>query len=193
MVATAVPDVVIEDIESFPDDVPPDSADLPSEPRITLDDEPESPADKVRRIVGARKSTPRARPSTAKRTVPLPTAMPTSAELREAVTGVYVTFGVLVSLVDPICGMAIGENAPAIAESWDTLAQGNPAVAKALKSLTGVSGWGGVLAAHVPFVLMIGAHHGKVKGPVAEQLEAAAMKMNPQTAARFGQPVEATE
>lgn len=177
-------DIIVEDVESIPDDVPPLSAEMPDERPISLDDEPESPADKVRRLVAGRKSSPR--PSTAKRKVPMPSSMPSSKELQEAITGLYVTLGVAVSMVDPICGMAIGENAPAIAEAWDSLAQNNPAVAKALKSMTGVSGWGGLLIAHTPFLMMIAAHHSKPNTPAQQQIMAVAMQMNPGTASKFG-------
>lgn len=186
-----MPDVIVEDVEEIPDDVPPLSAEIPAERPISLDDEPaESPADRVRRLVAGRNkdssSRTSPRPSTAKRKVPVATSMPSSKELQEAITGLYVTLGVAVSMVDPLCGMAIGEHASSIAEAWDSLAQNNPAVAKALKSMTGVSGWGGLLVAHTPFLMMIAAHHSKPNTPAQQQIATVAMQMNPATAAKFG-------
>lgn len=190
-----MPDVIVEDVEEIPDDVPPLSAEIPAERPISLDDEPaESPADRVRRLVAGRNndsnkdssSRTSPRPSTAKRKVPMATSMPSSKELQEAITGLYVTLGVAVSMVDPLCGMAIGEHASSIAEAWDSLAQNNPAVAKALKSMTGVSGWGGLLVAHTPFLMMIAAHHSKPNTPAQQQIATVAMQMNPATAAKFG-------
>jgi len=86
-------------------------------------------------------------------------------EFVDDITMFYTTIGMGVALKDQQCGTAIVQSAPGIAEAWDKLAESNPAVRKALRTLTKSTAIGAVIAAHAPVLMAIGAHHGFGFGP----------------------------
>ena len=83
-------------------------------------------------------------------------------EFVEALTPIYTAIGVAVSFRDRdgICGPAIVSNAEKCAIAWDELAQKDPAVRRALRTMTRGSAWGAVIAAHGGIALAIAAAHG---------------------------------
>lgn len=103
---------------------------------------------------GDKRETKRA-PSKPRRTLP-PRKRGT---LVPQLTELYVTIGTLAVPFDPICGMAVVQNAPRCAEALDELAYTNEPVRRALYAILTTSAWGGVLAAHSPIILAIAMHH----------------------------------
>lgn len=81
-------------------------------------------------------------------------------QLVAPLTTLYVSVGATVSAFDPVCGMAVLDNAEKCAESLDALAQRNEAVRRALYAMMETSAWGGVIAAHMPLLVMLAVHHG---------------------------------
>lgn len=169
-------------------DVPPDEdhTDHVHVPFTADDDVTDSPAERVRRMVRgvAGKKAPARKASARKRAVEprivVPIDVASMDVLKDTLTQSYVFVGGIVSLIDEPCGMAIGENAPVVAEAWIQLASNNPAVARALNALSTGGGALAVLAAHLPIVLMVAAHHGPAN-PVITHMAAEA---NPQTFAK---------
>lgn len=90
-----------------------------------------------------------------------------TAELEQIYT--YVGMGLMV--VDEPCGTAVISSAEQCAKSLDDLAFTNPAVRRALMSLTQTSAVGAVILAHMPILTAVAMHHGgallrsKVKEP----------------------------
>lgn len=81
-------------------------------------------------------------------------------QLVKPLTTLYTSMGAAVSAFDPACGIAILDNAEKCAESLDALAQRNEAVRRALYAMLETSAWGGVMAAHMPILVMLMVHHG---------------------------------
>lgn len=86
-------------------------------------------------------------------------------EFTEDIAGFYTMLGLGVGMRDQFCGRTIVENAEKIATEWDKLAESNPAVRKALRSMLKVTAVGSLMAAHVPIIMAISAHHGPGFGP----------------------------
>lgn len=101
---------------------------------------------------------------------------PREGALVKPLTELYVTIGITTMAFDPVCGQAIVANAEACAKSLDTLARENPAVRRAILALVQTSAWGGVVAAHLPLLLMVAMHHGPKN--MQESLGPVAMMMN---------------
>lgn len=91
-----------------------------------------------------------------------------AGEFVEDITAFYAMLGMGIGVRDKYCGMAIVENSSKIAEEWDKLAQTNSAVRKALRSLTKATAVGTLVAAHVPIIMAVSAHHGPGFGPRPE-------------------------
>lgn len=89
-------------------------------------------------------------------------------EFTEDITAFYTMAGMAVAVKDQHCGQVIVQSAPKIGEEWDNLAQANPAVRKALRSLTKATAVGTLVAAHLPIIMAISAHHGVGFGPRPE-------------------------
>lgn len=77
----------------------------------------------------------------------------------EPLTQLYTTIGLGLYVKDQTCAQAIIENAPKCAESLDDWAYRNKAVRQALYSLTKITDFGAVFAAHMPILLAIAMHH----------------------------------
>lgn len=120
--------------------------------------------------------------STTTRAKAVPASKP--GEFVEPMTDMYTWLGMGMSMFDfhsghvetdsngmPVapCGVTIVKNAPKIAEAWDTLAQKNPAVRKALRGLTTTSIAGQLIMAHAPIAAAI--IQGHVIGTRNEQPE----------------------
>lgn len=80
-------------------------------------------------------------------------------EFVEPMTQLYALIGLGVGMKDDVCGPAIVAAAPDIAVEWQKLAESDPNVRRALRSLTRSSAWGGLIMAHVPIAMMIARHH----------------------------------
>lgn len=79
----------------------------------------------------------------------------------------YVSMGVSMT-GDQECATAIMESGEACAIAWDKLAKENHAVRRVLAAMTEGGMWAGVALAHLPLLLTVAAHHGKVPPGVAE-------------------------
>lgn len=95
-----------------------------------------------------------------------------AGQLVKPLTTLYTSMGAAVSAFDPACGIAVLDNAEKCAESLDALAQRNEAVRRALFAMLETSAWGGVMAAHMPILVMLAVHHGppdvaRKFGPIA--------------------------
>lgn len=77
----------------------------------------------------------------------------------EPLTEMYAAVGMILFQFDPTCARAILEAGPKAAQSLDDLAYQNPAVRRALTSLTTTSAIGMVIAAHAPILMAIYMHH----------------------------------
>lgn len=97
--------------------------------------------------------------------------------LVEPLTGIYTSIGVVLTPFDPLCAASVMESAEKCATSLDALAQRNDSVRRALLALTETSAWGGVIAAHLPILLMVASHHGPEN--VAAIASPMAFSMNP--------------
>lgn len=83
-------------------------------------------------------------------------------EFVEPLTEFYVLAGMTVSMLDKkdqVCGPAIAESAESCAKAWDELAQKNPAVRHAIRSMLQVSAVGAVVSAHLPIMIAILTQH----------------------------------
>lgn len=97
---------------------------------------------------------PRAARATKKRA---PTAK--HGAFTEPLTEMYAAVGMILFQFDPTCARAILEAGPKAAQSLDDLAYQNPAVRRALASLTTTSAIGMVIAAHAPILMAVYMHH----------------------------------
>lgn len=80
--------------------------------------------------------------------------MPPKGVLAGGVANAYVFAGMGVGMVRPQTGMTLAANADECGKAWETLAEQNPAVRRALLSLLQTSAWGGIIAVHIPIVMM---------------------------------------
>jgi hypothetical protein len=104
-------------------------------------------------------SLPRKKTST-RSTVREPPAKP--GEFVAPLVEFYTMAGMAVAVMDKkdqVCGPAIAESAQQCAEAWDNLAQKNPAVRKALRSLLSASAVGAIVTAHLPIMIAILTQH----------------------------------
>lgn len=60
---------------------------------------------------------------------------------------------------DPVCGAALAQSAPAMAEYWAKRAAESPAIARAIENVTGAGGLLAGLAVHAPLIMAIAEHH----------------------------------
>lgn len=112
-------------------------------------------------VAGSKKSTPAPKTRAPKKTEP-PSKQ---GEFTEDITAFYTMAGMAVAMRDPQCGKAIVESAAKIGEEWDKLAESNAAVRKALRTLAKTTAVGTLIAAHMPIVMAVSAHHGVGFGP----------------------------
>ncbi len=98
--------------------------------------------------------------STRSRTKPTVKAPPYRKDMFvEPLTQIYAMMGMGVSLRDQHCGQIIVMQASDCARAWDQLAKENPAVRKALASLTMASAWTPVIMSHLPIALAVFNHN----------------------------------
>lgn len=90
---------------------------------------------------------------------PKPRATKDDATLKKALTELYTAGGMMLAPFDAQCGMAVVNSADPCADALVKLAAENDAVRRALSSLTQTSAWGGVIAAHLPIIMAVSAHH----------------------------------
>lgn len=171
-------DVVIED----DDEILIPSSEGESEPSFepfervtTLEDKPPSTRDRLlgrRKVVAAKKAAAKRAP---KEPVVVPKARP--GHFVKPLNELYTSVGMMLLPFDPMCGTAVVKNADSCAKSMDRLAQENDAVRRALNAILTTGAWGGVIAAHLPILAMVMAHHGpeksrEVVAPLASMLNA---------------------
>lgn len=92
-------------------------------------------------------------------------------EFVEPLTAIYAMVGMSVTTFakDETCGPAIVSAAPGIAQEWQKLAEADPNVRRALRTLTKGSAWSGVIMAHFPIMMLIARHHmPALYGPVPD-------------------------
>jgi hypothetical protein len=138
-----------------PDDLDPSVEPAPQ--RLTA-------GERARRLVDQARNKPpeepRKRTTTRSTTPKEPPSKP--GEFVEPLTQFYVMAGMTVAALDKhdqVCGPAIAESAEQCAQAWDDLAQKNPAVRRALRSMLQVSAVGAVVSAHLPIMIAILTQH----------------------------------
>jgi hypothetical protein len=110
------------------------------------------------------KATPRKAPAAKKAAAPTsapagPGRPSNKTKLGERIAETYASIGLAASMIphpmaQPI-GLAIAQAGPGAGVAWAELAETNPAVKRALDKAMTTSGWGGVLAAHLPIVMTV--------------------------------------
>lgn len=71
----------------------------------------------------------------------------------------YGAIGTIVMLKDPHCGMAVIQSAADAADALEELAKTNPSIRRVLMSVIATNSYGKVIAAHLPILMAIFAHH----------------------------------
>lgn len=89
------------------------------------------------------------------------------------------------SLRDDVCGAALGDSAPQIAEYWAGRARQSPAIARALETTLGSGGVLAGLAVHAPLLLAVFAHH---VAPAVARRRAAMLDTEPPAPPQFAPP-----
>lgn len=166
-------DVVIEDDDEILIPSSEDHSDHVHIPFETEDDKPPSTRDRLlgrRKVVAAKKAAAKRAP---KERVVVPKARP--GHFVKPLNELYTSVGMMMLPFDPMCGTAVVKNAESCAKSMDRLAQENDAVRRALNAILTTGAWGGVIAAHLPILAMVMAHHGpeksrEVVAPLASML-----------------------
>lgn len=85
--------------------------------------------------------------------------MPARGKLAAGLQDIYVTIGMMLMAVDPVCAQAIINSAPECAKSMEKLAKTNPAVRRVLLKMLETSAYGAVVAAHLPILMAVVMHH----------------------------------
>ena len=80
-------------------------------------------------------------------------------QFKQPLTQMYAGIGTFLAIQDPVCGKAVLESAEKCAETLDDWAYQNPAVRRALASLTETSAVTAVIMAHAPIVMTVLMHH----------------------------------
>lgn len=80
--------------------------------------------------------------------------------IQSGVENTYAGLSFVWSMVDPVCGAAFLECAPAAAEAWEELAKSNPAVRAMLMRVFAGSATAKVIKAHIPLLMAVFMHHG---------------------------------
>lgn len=107
-------------------------------------------------LVGDPQGKPKERKVKEEKPVP---PMPRGGKLASGLQDIYVSLGMMLMVVDPVCAQAIITAAPECAKSMEKLAQSNPAVRRVLLKTLETSAWGAVVAAHLPILMAVAAHH----------------------------------
>lgn len=90
-----------------------------------------------------------------------PRRAPGAAVLERKLTDLGVSIATLVAIFgDPVCGPAIADGAPRLAEAVCRVADGNAKVRGSLDRITSAGEWGDVFAASMAIALPVLAHHG---------------------------------
>lgn len=108
-----------------------------------------------RKPAGDKADAPAPRARTAKKRAPAAK----HGAFTEPLTQMYASVGMILYQFDPTCAQAILQAGPKAAQSLDDLAYQNPAVRRALASLTTTSAIGMVIAAHAPILMAVYMHH----------------------------------
>lgn len=88
-----------------------------------------------------------------------PRARKNSEQLKSSVAEMYMSVGMMVVPFDPQCGMVVCNSAESCADSLVKAAEENDAMMRTLQAMVATSAWGGVIAAHLPIIMAVMAHH----------------------------------
>lgn len=91
----------------------------------------------------------------------------TDAQLRDKATSLLAGIGMAVYWRDQVCGPAIMQGAPELADALVELSKDNEQVRRALESLAVTSAWGAVFVALAKMGVVIASHHGLLPDSVA--------------------------
>jgi hypothetical protein len=102
-----------------------------------------------------------------------------------------VILGIATGPTGNMAGTVIASKAGVLAESWIDLAERDPRVRRAIKSILQGGGWAGVIAAHVGVALPIAALVGVLPPPVAQKVFMGLMLTEPDLYAQLQAQQEA--
>lgn len=148
-------------LDSTETTVPLPGDDAPS--ASTKDDPPRKPA--ARSFLSGSRGGASSRSSGTKRTADKPPAnkppktRKNNTQLKQSVTELYTSVGMMVVPFDQNCGMVVVNSADGCADALVKAAEENDALMRALQGLVATSAWGGVIAAHLPIIMAVMAHH----------------------------------
>lgn len=80
-------------------------------------------------------------------------------KLCEPLGDMYRFAGMGLAMVDQPCGLALAQNADTLGASWVELAKTSPSFRRFLARAQQASGWGTVVAAHIPLAMAVIGHH----------------------------------
>lgn len=190
----------LEGIEATPADMPGEENDV-VKPQVDLPPEPEpekplSAAERVKRSfarqgktgagrAASEPSTSDAAPRASRRAEKKPKETlpkPREGSLVKPLTDMYTSVGLMLAPFDQACSVAFIDNAENCARSMEKLARENESVRRVINAMMSTSAWGGVIAAHLPILLMVMMHHGPKE--IQDRVAPMAMMMNPASMAR---------
>lgn len=96
---------------------------------------------------------------TTPKAVKAPKATKDNPALKKALAELYGAAGLMLMPFDSTCGTVVVNSADQCAEALVKLADENEAVKRLLNALTQTSAIGGVLAAHLPIIMVVASHH----------------------------------
>lgn len=194
-------DMDIQPAELPGDDVVKPQVDIPPEPEP---DKPLTAAERVKRTFGGKgtgagraasePSTSDAAPRASKRgDKPSKATPPKPREgaLVKPLTDMYTSVGLMLAPFDQACSVAFIDNAENCARAMEKLARENESVRRVINAMMSTSAWGGVIAAHLPILLMVMMHHGPKE--IQDRVAPMAMMMNPVSMQRAAEAQRAAE
>jgi hypothetical protein len=170
--------------------------DIPEEP---TPEKPQSTAERLKARFAGRAgagraagepSTSDAAPRVLKGKKPAP-PKPREGTLVKPLTDMYTSVGLMLAPFDQACSFAFIENADSCARAMEKLARENESVRRVINAMLSTSAWGGVIAAHLPILLVIMMHHGPKE--MQDRIAPMALMMNPGAMQKFAEAQQSAE
>lgn len=181
------------DLSVIPAEMPGDDSIVKPNPDLSPEPEPEKPLTAAERVkarfgAGARSGAGRAanepsisdaapRPSRKEKGRKPAPPKPREGQLVKPLTDMYTSVGLMLAPFDQACSVAFIDNAENCARAMEKLARENESVRRVINAMMSTSAWGGVIAAHLPILLMVMMHHGPKE--IQDRVAPMAMMMNP--------------
>ena len=158
MTTPVAPPLNVDNLSHVDADIPPTTpvteSDAGTRPASTESNRPARPP-----FLGGARRSPRAKPAAKPKPDKTPRVAKDDATLKKALVELYSSIGMVLLPFDQPCATVVVNSADQCAEAMVKLASENDSVRKALTALTQTSAWGGVIAAHLPIIMAVTAHH----------------------------------